>query len=160
MLYLNQTLTGKITVHPHDRFIRCTHDKTVYTGDAAGALWHGCTGSADFSDLQRIGDSRMFGLNDFKGSTWPQGEQLALILVSLTQHDMLRAMLEDVGGMVAQRCIEIITTSYHPDNSWVPVIKMLDAEFGEAAVRVTWESVGLPEITDKFNWTKDQISAG
>ncbi len=157
-LYNQQTLTGKIRVHPHDRFIRCTHvEMPVYVGDAAGALWHGCRGAADFSDLKRIGMARMFGHNDFKGSTWPQGDEMALILGSLNQHDMLRAMLGT--GPVAERCKAIILTSYHPDNSWVPVIKMLNSEFGEAAVRATWESVGISEITDKFNWTKGEISA-
>ncbi|KKM61156.1 hypothetical protein LCGC14_1534560 [marine sediment metagenome] len=164
MLYLNKTLTGKIRVHPHDRFIRCQIKGVVFQGDAAGAVWHGCTGAADFSDLKRIGLARMFGRNDFRGSTWPQGEAMAVILGSLNQHDMLRAMLDDIPAdapekEVAQRCVDIILTSYHPDNSWVPVIKMLDSEFGEAAVRATWESVGITEVTDKFNWTKGEISA-
>jgi len=156
-LYNQQILTGKIRVRPHDRFIRCAIDKAVFTGDAAGAVWHGCRGAADFSDLKRIEMARMFGLNDFKGSTWPQGEALTRILHSPNQHDMIRAMLGD--GEVDKELARILTTSYHPDNSWVPINKTLIARFGPE-VQAMWDRVGLPEISEKFNETKEEIGAG
>lgn len=158
MLYLNQTLTGKITVRPHDRFIRCRIDGAVFQGDAAGALWYGCNGAADFSALKRIETARMFGRNDFRGSTWPEGDAITY------QHDIIRAIMEDVTTVevrdVSQRCGQLVGQSYHPDNSWVPIVKALDAQFGRAKVQKLFDRIARPDTSERFGQTKEEIHGG
>lgn len=156
-LHLNETLTGTVRVHPHDRFIRCRINGAVFQGDAAGALWHGCTGAAGFAGLKRIELARMYGLNQFRGSLWPS---LSRILQSPNQHDIIRAVMDDAGGSVALRTAGILTTSYHPDSSWVPIVKILDSEFGRVGVQGLFDQIAVAEISEKFNETKGLINDG
>jgi len=156
MLYLNETLTGTVHVHPHDRFIRCRIGGAVFQGDAAGALWHGCRGAADFSSLQRIELARMFGQNNFRESAWPQGVTY--------QHDVIRTIMEDVQTVavrnVSQACAGLIGASYHPDNSWVPIVKALDAQFGRQKVQEMFDDIARTDTSERFEQTKEEIIAG
>ena len=109
----------------------------------------------------------MFGRNDFKGSTWPSGGAMNVILNSPNQHDIIRAVMDDTGKAtvavrdVTQKCSQLLTTTYHPDSSWTTLVAALDSEFGRPNVQAVFDRIAqtYPEIAAKFDWTKEELRA-